>query len=314
MQVLLENTRAYKLLEKERLHGGLSHAYLLLTPDEDVLRENLRFFARVFFEGNARAQALIEKESFCDCLFFPKRDKKLSVDDATAILEEGGIRPLEGDKKLFVIDGFHTASASVQNKLLKILEEPPKGIYFLLGATTEFSILPTVLSRVKKLELSPFSTMEMEGYLTRNYPTLKKEDVTFFAAASCGKISSARAFIGEGVYQETVEDAFSLLFASPSSLAPLCKKIAEKGRKESLLSILEFLCRDGAFMGAGKGLDAYLLSPFYKKQIEKLLEYYSVGTLLAFQGKLREAEKQVKFNANFPQCLELLMLRIIKEK
>jgi len=314
MQVLLKNTRPYALLEKDSQHGSFSHAYLLLSPDEETLRDYLRFYARAFFFGNTRALSLIEKEGFCDCLFFPKEGKKLSVEDASLIVEEAGIRPLEGDRKVFVVDGFHTASAAVQNKLLKILEEPPEGVHFLLGAATEFSLLPTVLSRVKKLDLPPFSPREIEGFLDRNYPHLSKEDVRFFAAASCGKLSSAKAFIGEGYYKETVEDAFSLLFSSPSTLAPLCKKVADKGRKELLFSVMEFLCRDAAFLGAGKGLDAYLLSPFYKNQVEKLAKAYPVGALIAFQQSIRKAEKQLKFNANFAWCLQILMIDFIGKR
>ncbi|MBQ8427850.1 MAG: hypothetical protein IJX18_01195 [Clostridia bacterium] len=308
MKVLLQNSHPYQLLERERRHGGLSHAYLLLSADEDILRESLLFFAGVFFKDNDRACALIEKESFCDCLVFPKAGKKLTVEDATTIVEEAGIHPLEGEIKLFIVDGFQNASPAVQNKLLKILEEPPQGVCFLLGATTEFSLLPTVLSRVKKLELTPFTTAQTEGYLQRNYPSLAKEEISFLAAASCGKISSVRSFIGEGFYKQVFEDALALSFAPLSSLPALCKKIGETKKKDALLSLLEILFRDTAFLKAKKGLDSYLLAPFYKKEMEKLLSLYSVGVLLTFQQKLREAQKQLKFNANFSWCLQSLFV------
>lgn len=314
MKVLLENSRPYQLLERERQNGGLSHAYLLLSADENILRQSLLFFAGVFFKGDERAQSLIEKESFCDCLVFPKNSKKLTVEDATTIVEESGIHPLEGEVKLFIIDGFQNASPAFQNKLLKILEEPPKGVCFLLGATTEFSILPTVLSRVKKLQLSPFTTAQTEGFLERNYPHLPKEERAFFAAASCGKISSALSFIGEGFYRQVFEDALALSLASPSSLPTLCKKIGETKRKETLLSLLEILFRDAAFLAAKKGLDSYLLAPFYKKEIEKLINLYPMGVLFDFQSKLREAQKQLKFNANFSQCLQTLFVWLTSKR
>ncbi len=314
MQILLKNTRPYGLLQREYARGGLSHAYLLLLADEEILRESLRFFARVFFQTDERALTLIEKEGFCDCLFFPKEGKKLTVEDANVIVEESGIRPMEGEKKIFVVDGFHTASPAVQNKLLKILEEPPQGVYFLLGATGEFSLLPTVLSRVKKLEFSPFSVQEIKGYLSRNYPSLKEEELNFFSTAACGKISSAKAFIGEGFYKETFETALSLCFASFSALPALCKKVGETKRKEELLSVLEVLFRDGAFLAVKKGLDAYLLSPFYKKEVQKLVDLYPVSALLAFQEKLRLAQKQLKFNANFPQTLQLLFVWLAEKR
>ena len=313
MQFLLKSTHPYTLLDRERQHGGLSHAYLLLCADEGILRESLRFFAQTFFEED-RVKKLVEKENFYDCPFFPKEGKKLSVEDATLIVEEAGIRPIEGEKKLFVIDGFHTAAPSFQNKLLKILEEPPQGVYFLLGATSEFSILPTVLSRVKKLELPSFSTPDIVGFLERNKPELSQAERAFFAEAACGKISSALSFCGDGQYKEIFEDAFSLCFASLSSLPALCKKLADKTEKERLIAVLEVLFRDAAFLAVKNGLDSYLPSTFYQKEAEKLAKTYPVGVLLDFQKKLRDTKKQLKFNANFPQCLQLLFVWLVEKR
>lgn len=315
MQLSLKNTHAYRLLERERRNGGLSHAYLVLCADGGILRDALIFFARCFFtDCDERTLSLLEKESFSDCLIFPKPGKKLSVEDAAMIVEEAGIRPLEGKIKLFLIDRFQDSSPAFQNKLLKILEEPPQGVCFLLGATTEFSLLPTVLSRVKKLELPPFSTAETEAFLRRNFPNIPSEEISFFSSAACGKLSSATDMIRGGSYKETLSDALTLCFSTTSSLAALSKKIGEKKEKTALLSALEILFRDAAFVKAGKGMDAYLLSPFYQKEIKKLASSYSLGTLLTFQEKLRLAEKQVKFNAYFPQCVQLLFTWLLAQK
>ena len=314
MQSLLASTHPYQIFQRERAKGELSHAYLLLCADDELLKEGLKTFAACFFEGNSRAKSLIEKQSFCDCLFFPKDGKKLSVDDANLIVEEAGIRPIEGDKKVFVIDGFQTALPSFQNKLLKILEEPPEGVYFLIGATTEFSLLPTILSRVKKLEFAPFITQDIQGYLTRNFPSLSKEESYFFASASCGKISTAKSFIEEGGYEETFLDVVTLSTASLDKLPALCKKVAEKGKKELLFSLLEILFRDAAFLAAKKGLHSYLFTPFYQKELEKLVYLYPVGVLLDFQKHLREAQKQLKFNATFAWCLQILFSNLAAKR
>lgn len=75
------------------------------------------------------------------------------MEDAERILEESALKPVEGNKKLFVAGDFAEATTQAQNKLLKLLEEPPEGVYFLLGATVSFSVLPTILSRTEKLEI-----------------------------------------------------------------------------------------------------------------------------------------------------------------
>lgn len=139
------------------------HTYLLVLDDPRNLRFALKEFAKLFFfvseEGETareiRISDLIEKETFSDCIILPENGKKFSVEDAEKIQEESALKPVEGEKKLFVIGDFADATREAQNKLLKLLEEPPEGVYFLLGATVTYPVLPTVLSRVQKLEVPP---------------------------------------------------------------------------------------------------------------------------------------------------------------
>ena len=165
---LLQNTQAYRLLKRECAGNQNSHAYLLLFDDGRNLRSALKEFAKVLFSVSdieewdeeatekQRIAKLIDEESFSDCLFYPNEGKKLAVEDAENIREESLLSPIEGDKKVFVLGDFADANVQTQNKLLKLLEEPPKGVIFLLGATTVFPVLPTVLSRTKRLEILPF--------------------------------------------------------------------------------------------------------------------------------------------------------------
>ena len=178
MQALLKETNAYRLLQAEAENGQLSHAYLLDFCDSRNLRLALKTFAKLFFdcangEENApakrRISQLIDEENFSDCLFFPSDGKKLTVEDAEKIQEESTLSPVEGNKKLFILCDFAEANMQTQNKLLKLLEEPPQGVMFLLGATTVFPVLQTVRSRVKSLAILPFETLQVEACLKRIY-------------------------------------------------------------------------------------------------------------------------------------------------
>lgn len=146
---LFHSTIAYRTIERERKEGTLSHATLVVFPDEVYLRAFLKECAKAFFgaEEGDRTARLIDGETFSDCKFYPAQDGKWTVEDGKAIVSESALRPVEGENKLFVLDRFHAASPVVQNKLLKILEEPPAGVYFLLGATGVYGILPTEIGR-----------------------------------------------------------------------------------------------------------------------------------------------------------------------
>ena len=130
MRELFRSTTAYQTIASGARRGDLAHFTLVIFPDGGHLREFLTVCAEAFFgaEAGSRAERLIGTEHYPDCLFYPARGAKLSSDVATELIGESALSPVEGDRKLFVLDAFQTVTPLVQNKLLKILEEPPQGV------------------------------------------------------------------------------------------------------------------------------------------------------------------------------------------
>mgnify|MGYP002796605393 CR=1 FL=1 len=166
--VRFENGRA---VEVHAAQGEAAHFTLGLFPDERYLRAYLTECAKAFFgaEDGSREAKLIEGESFSDCMILPPAGGKLSAELASGIAEEAILRPVEGDRKLFVLDAFHTVTPLVQNKLLKLLEEPPAGVFFLAGAASAHTVLPTVLSRANVFAEPPFSEEAIVAALARSH-------------------------------------------------------------------------------------------------------------------------------------------------
>ena len=77
------------------------------------------------------------------------------VDNIRNIIDTSSFLPLLGDRKIYLIDEVHMLSKAAFNAFLKILEEPPKFVVFIL-ATTEAQKLPeTVRSRCFQLFFNP---------------------------------------------------------------------------------------------------------------------------------------------------------------
>lgn len=318
---LLKNTQAYRLLQKECDRGTSSHAYLLLFNDGRNLRSALKEFAKVLLvcedtEKN-RIAKLIDEESFTDCLIYPAEEKKIAVEDAEKIREESLLSPIEGDKKIFIIGDFAEANVQTQNKLLKLLEEPPKGVIFLLGATTIFPILSTVLSRTKKLEILPFSIKDVTDALVRIYGD--KCDVSTLeicAAASGGCLGEAQNIFEGGYYKTLIENAFTLCLADSSKLPAAVRAIGETKHKKELLSLLRLIYRDALLVKKNeKTFTKEILLHSEKERIQEVAKNYTLYSLLCAQEELSKAELQVQFNAVFSQCIELCISNIrIKSK
>lgn len=320
MQTLLKTTGAYKLLQNEGKNKDFSHAYLLLFDDARHLRVALKTFAKLFFyceneytERERRISELIDTENYADCLFFPDEEgKKLLVDDADKILEESALASVEGERKVFLLGDFSTANAPTQNKLLKLLEEPPKGVVFLLGATSSFSILQTVLSRTKKLEILSFDTPDITDYLRRTYGDKYDESTLELCAATAnGNVGDACNILEGGYYKELTDNAFSLILSPLHKLPAMVKQVGETTHKKELLNLLRLIFRDALLYKTGMQKQVVLRTE--KERITSVSNTFSTSALLYAQEAISTSEKQVTFNAVFAQCIEICLANIHKK-
>jgi DNA polymerase-3 subunit gamma/tau len=96
------------------------------------------------------------------------------VDNVRMIVESSSLLPLMGRKKIYLIDEAHMLSKAAFNAFLKILEEPPVSVLFLLATTDPQKIIDTVRSRCFQLFFSPIET----GLLTDHLALIcEKEEI-----------------------------------------------------------------------------------------------------------------------------------------
>lgn len=306
MNQLLHSTTAYRLFRADAERENLAHTTLMLFPDPKLLRRFLKECAKAFFgaEEGTRTARLIDSESYADALFFPSEGGKPTVEDATSVIDESLLQPVEGDRKLFVLDCFHTAAPLVQNKLLKVLEEPPQGVYFLIGACFEHTVLPTVLSRAKKFSVPPFSEEQIAEALSRGH--VGETGLREAAAASGGIYSVAEALLSGGGEEFVLAERF----LAEEETEKLCRELGEKKEKRAFFAALELVLRDLMLMAAGQ--EAYCARK--TERMRRLAREYPAGVLVSAIGYTAEAERDIQFNANAGQAAYALALRIREEK
>ena len=80
--------------------------------------------------------------------------KDISVDQVREVEQAVALAPFEGRTRVAIIDPADAMSIGAQNAFLKTLEEPPPNAAFVLIATQEDELLPTVRSRCRKIEFA----------------------------------------------------------------------------------------------------------------------------------------------------------------
>ena len=292
MKELISGTTAYAAFSGDVNSDRISHAYMLHFQDAKNLRAALKIFALKFFgvtEADPDGKRIMN-ETFPDLVILPEEGKKFTADAASALLADCSLKPLEGDRKLYIICGFNDASALIQNKLLKTLEEPCGGVYFLLGATALAPVLDTVKSRVKTLTVPPFSERDIFLALERKgqNPLNKK------AAESCGGIFGVAESMVTGGWFAEVDAAAQEICATLD--------IGKAG---------EVAAKYGDIKYRAELLNAVALN--YRNALVEGREGFEPAALIYAVRCADRANRDLKFNAFFQGLLYDMMLRIIEE-
>lgn len=298
MRKLFRTTTAYRALA-EGAGKGEAHFTLVLFPDAVYLRPFLTECAKAFFgaEDGSRTARLIEAESYSDCLFYPAAGGKLTAELAGRISDESVLQPVEGDRKLFVLDAFQTVTPLVQNKLLKLLEEPPQGVYFLAGATAEHTVLSTVLSRANVRRVEPFAEVPLAEALARLHPGAA--GIRAAAAASGGILSVAEQLLAGGGEDFRLAERF----LAGGDVTQVCRAAGERGK--SFFAAVRLALRDAMFYAAGER--KYLVLP--ASEIAPVAARCGLQAAAALRFAA-EAERELQFNSNPAQAALTLALRI----
>ena len=88
-----------------------------------------------------------------------------SIDEIRSLKEKINYQPVEGLKKVYIIDEAHMLTKEAFNALLKTLEEPPAHVMFILATTELEKILPTIISRCQRYDFKPLDLEEMKAGL-----------------------------------------------------------------------------------------------------------------------------------------------------
>lgn len=307
---IIAQTDDFKLIRNEIDKNMLSKTVLLESKDSLYLS----YFAKTLaiyiedrkIEEDSSNYIKILNEVHGDVLFFPKKGKLL-VADSEQIIEESFIKPTSAPKKIFIINNIDNSMESAQNKLLKILEEPPRNVFFILTCQNIEKVLPTVRSRCNKIELKKLEKDVIVSQI--NYQ------------GNVDKIiNSSDGLLGQAIYFSQMKDFENLYDLSIGILTNLknTKQVLEYSKKlevyfdrfDIILNILGFALEDILYYKYGLNNNLR----FSEELLKTVSDEYSIKAISQIQNLIDKAYKEKSFNVNTITVIENLLLKILEVK
>lgn len=170
-------------------------------------------------------------------------DKPYAVSALRELILSCYVLPNDGEKKVYILRNIHEMSEQAQNTLLKIIEEPPAHVIFILTCQSRARILPTILSRVVTLTISPCSEELCAKALMERIPSAEEEQCFNLARQCGGNIGRALTILQDerlsGIHSDAQEAA--QLICGGSEFDLLCLLNRYNRKKDDFLLLLEEL-------------------------------------------------------------------------
>lgn len=305
----------FKNLSSQHEEGVFFHANLFYCPDKVTNQMFCRQVAKMLVcisgengcdhSGNCLK---VEKGTNPDVMFFG--DTRFAVADVEKIVESQVLKPMISPCKVYVINNIDNATPQAQNKLLKVLEEPNPNVFFVINATNLDSVLPTVKSRCKILNIKPFRLEQMkEVFENQNVQTSE-----IIYSQSGGYIGKFVELCEGGDFAECLDVAKGVVFEMTNSKQVLkysARLSSSKANFLTKLSLIQKLYRDILLSVLGQN------SRQYNEHIEKIEETkneFTPQALIEIIQKIDLCKKQFDANVNMGMIADGLLMKILEVK
>lgn len=239
----------------------------------------------------------------------------LKVDQFRQLQGQLMLQGRKGQPRVAIIDHVETMNTEFANRMLKILEEPPKGVYFILITDQPALLLPTIISRCAVVRFEPVPDEEMAEELMRLYGGTAAEYEKAVLWGD-GIVRTVLEFLA-GSGQDSMQRALDFLVIMATHSCPYAKWLSLSGMLSDTetIEILRWIIifqRDMIVLRSGSA--AYVrLSP-YIHEMAKLLPHWSDTGLFQNLKTAENGLEAMKRHVNMRLVWDYVSLECIKTK
>lgn len=229
------------------------------------------------------------------------------------VISEVYIKPRNARRKIFIIEQGDILSIEAQNALLKVLEEPPEYVTFIICVTSKEKLLPTVLSRSQTVSFFPLSADVVEQYIKDNEKDTT--DAKTIAKLARGSIGMAKDLLFDESKMARIEKSIKcILNLSKNSLyvREMTDFLTEE--KENITEVLDYcltFLRDCVLLKSG--LSENIIFSDYISDMRVFTQNLRKKELIRAFDILSELKISLSQNLNFNATVSSAVVSIWEE-
>lgn len=309
---IIKNQEFFRKIIEKKENNSLANAMLFYCEDSLTSNKALVLTAMLLeyqmfdmYDDKSSEFKRIESGIDLDVRVYPKNGEKLLVSDSNEIVAESYIKPVNLPYKIFIINNFDVSTEEAQNKLLKILEEPPKNVFFLLSAKSEERVLPTIKSRCDKIKIHPLEKEQISVFCQNNLATILGE-----------------GWIGKTLDLESKEDLKTLVYLAVSVIIELKnskqvlsfsnKILAQKENLDLILQVVSLCLEDIVKIKCDS--ENLCKMTLFLEELKDVEPEYSVEAICEIAKLISALKEKLEFNANLSVTIDNFLLKMLEVK
>lgn len=290
---IIGNDENKKKLEYIVKNNNISHSYIF----SGISGIGKFMFAKEFAKAilcldnekkpcnNCRACKSFENNNNPDIIIIDEQDESIKTEQIKELVKNVLEKPIQGEKKIYIINNSENMTREAQNSLLKTLEEPPEYVIVILITSNENLLLNTIKSRCIKFQFQNLSDEEIKQYFRMANQVIDYSIIKIFG----GSIEKALKLKDNLDTYKNIKNIFKNI-ENLSGLQILNLKETIFKDKDEIFSILD-----------------YINTIFFDKILEniKTANKYQKCIEIIEESKLR-----LKRNSNYDMTIDNLLLTL----
>lgn len=249
-----------------------------------------------------------------DIIYLQKDKDKASIGVENVrqqIISEVYLKPRNASRKVFVIEEGDILSVEAQNALLKVLEEPPYYVTFIICVTSKEKLLSTVLSRSQTITFFPLSCDTVAQYLKDN-TELSLDDAKLISKLSMGSIGTALSLATDNTKKDRMDKSITALINLKKNALRIREMVdfltEEKENITEIIGYLTTFLRDCVLVKTD-----LLENVVFSQKVSDMRVFsqdLSKKRLISAFDKLNDLKVKLKQNLNFNATVSEAVMRI----